>query len=70
MSNNKQTAVEWLESKMPTAFKELTINKELFAQAKEIEKEQIIKAYKEFVDTQLPNKVYEQYYNEEYGGNK
>ena len=67
MSNNKQTAVEWLESKMPTAFKELTINKELFNQAKEMEKKQIIKAYKEFVDTELPNEVYEQYYNEQYG---
>ena len=45
MSNNKQTAVEWLEDRMPTVFKNLTINKHLFEQAKEIEKQQIIDAY-------------------------
>ena len=38
--NTKQTAVEWLVSKMPTAFKELTVNKELIKQAKEMEKQQ------------------------------
>lgn len=35
------TAVEWLESKLPTLFKDLTINKKLFEQAKQMEKEQI-----------------------------
>jgi hypothetical protein len=45
MSESKQTAVEWLEERMPTAFKNLTINKHLFEQAKEIEKQQIIDAY-------------------------
>lgn len=36
----KQTAVEWLESNLPTAFKDLTINKQLIKQAKEMEKQQ------------------------------
>jgi hydroxymethylglutaryl-CoA reductase len=45
MSESKQTAVEWLEERMPTVFKNLTINKHLFEQAKEIEKQQIIDAY-------------------------
>lgn len=35
------TAVEWLESKLPTIFKELTINKGLIEQAKQMGKEQI-----------------------------
>jgi hypothetical protein len=34
------TAVEWLESNLPTAFKDLTINKQLIEQAKEMEKQQ------------------------------
>jgi len=34
------TAVEWLESNLPTAFKDLTINKQLLEQAKEMEKQQ------------------------------
>lgn len=38
----QHTAVEWLESNLPTAFKDLTINKQLIEQAKEIEKQQII----------------------------
>ena len=36
----KQTAVEWLEERMPTVFKNLTINKHLFEQAKEMEKQE------------------------------
>ena len=47
----QQTAVEWLEERMPTVFKNLTINKHLFEQAKEMEnqtkeihKQEIIKA--------------------------
>lgn len=39
------TAVEWLESNLPTAFKDLTINKQLINQAKEMEKQQ--KGYSE-----------------------
>ncbi len=41
----KQTAIEWLEERMPTVFKNLTINKHLFEQAKEMEKEQRIADY-------------------------
>jgi hypothetical protein len=33
----QQSAVEWLVSKMPTAFKDLTINKQLIEQAKQME---------------------------------
>jgi hypothetical protein len=57
----KQTAVEWLESKMPTVFKDLTINKQLIKQAKEMEKEQIIDAFNEGY---FDEKSAEQYYNE------
>lgn len=39
------TSIEWLESKLPTAFKELSINKELFKQAKEMHKKEIIDAF-------------------------
>jgi hypothetical protein len=46
----KQTAVEWLEERMPTVFKNLTINKHLFEQAKEMEKQQIMKAYEDAHD--------------------
>jgi hypothetical protein len=41
---NKQTAVEWLVEQMPTAFKNLTINKQIIAQAKEMERQQIMDA--------------------------
>ena len=45
------TSIEWLESKLPTAFKELSINKELFKQAKEMEMKQresdFVDGYKE-----------------------
>lgn len=49
MIKNKKvmTSIEWLESKLPTAFKELTINKELFKQAKEMHKKEIIEAFDE-----------------------
>jgi hypothetical protein len=38
--SKQQTAVEFLESNLPTAFKDLTINKQLIEQAKEMEKQQ------------------------------
>lgn len=64
----KQTAVEWLVDyiKNLEKYPYKTIQ-ELEEQAKEMEKEQIIDAYKTFLDTTLPNNVYEQYYNETYG---
>ena len=68
---SKMTAVEWLESKMPTAFKELTINKELIKQAKEMEKQQIIDAAiwmpKPFDKSMFLPELGKQYYNETYG---
>ena len=39
------TAVEWLEYQLPTAFKNLTINKQLIEQAKEMERQQIEDAW-------------------------
>ena len=69
--NTKQTAVEWLVSKMPTAFKELTVNKELIKQAKEMEKQQIINAYQagdgDAYHLDETKSFGEQYYNEKYG---
>jgi hypothetical protein len=56
----KQTAVEWLESKMPTVFKDLTINKQLIKQAKEIEKQQIFESW----DNGFDNGNYYGKYNE------
>jgi hypothetical protein len=71
------TAVEWLESNLPTAFKDLTINKQLIEQAKEMEKQQIVEAYTDGTNynkfkklTITPDdedyKLGEQYYNETY----
>lgn len=62
----KQTAVEWFQEqiiKIVNGTCELS-EIEIFEQAKEMEKQQIIDAYKTFLDTTLPNNVYEQYYNE------
>lgn len=68
----KQTAVEWLEDRCrPKGY----ITAEEFAQAKVMEKEQIIDAFgvgchhesKRLVGYQ---DIAEQYYNETYGGNK
>jgi hypothetical protein len=65
MSNeSKQTAVEWLEERMPTVFKNLTINKHLFEQAKEMEKQQIEDAYSLGEHQQGFEGEAEQYYNE------
>ena len=63
----KQTAVEWLEERMPTVFKNLTINKHLFEQAKEMHKQEIIDAWEDGHDS-FSTRNAEQYYNETYGG--
>ena len=71
---NKQTAVDWLEEQMPIVFKNLTINKHLFEQAKEMEKQEIMNAYYDStsqfsVDARMDYpKSAEQYYNETFGG--
>jgi hypothetical protein len=63
--SEKQTAVEWLEDKLPTIFKEITINKQLLEKAKEMEKQQIIDAH---LDGQslvsCKDEYAEQYYKE------
>jgi hypothetical protein len=56
----KQTAVEWLAEQM--LWNEF--HTPYLEQAKEMEKQQIIDAYKTFLDTTLPNEVYEEHYNE------
>ena len=76
----KQTAVEWFFEQL-TEVDYGCINKtflqinnslaghklrELFEQAKAMEKEQIIEALQEFLDITLPNEVCEQYYNENF----
>jgi hypothetical protein len=77
----KKTAIEWLESNLPTAFKDLTINKQLIEQAKELEKEQLINFHlevmkigliqdggKKWLEMYTPKiiKIAEEYYNEQF----
>jgi hypothetical protein len=66
---NKQTAVEWLESNLPTAFKDLTINKQLIEQAKEMEKEQHGNTWYTGNEDKTIHE-FEYYWEETYGGNK
>jgi hypothetical protein len=61
----KQTAVEWLESKMTDYLKSLY--KSEIEQAKEMEKQQIIDAYIEGYSATDFNVDSEQYYNETFG---
>ena len=68
----KQTAVEWLGLELNMIFHDITpklweqVN-EIFKQAKQMEKEQIVKAYIADSVLRLSTKA-EQYYNETYGG--
>ncbi len=63
----KPTAVEWLVEDLGAYLPiSITSVKLSIEQAKEMEKQQIIDAYKEFLDTTLSNEVYEQYYNEQF----
>jgi hypothetical protein len=57
----KNTAVEWLKEKW---YSNERITDETFEKAKEMEKQQIVDAYKVFVHIELPYKVYEDIYNE------
>jgi hypothetical protein len=86
MSNNKQTAVEWLVQhwkKLQSKGEKMSWNQiiQITELAKEMEKEQIIDAYltchKEYTaygkhwEMGMDEKeTFEQYYNETYGGNK
>lgn len=80
MSNNKQTAVEWLFERI-NLFCMFTDGipdewLEALEQAKEMEKQQIIKAHMNVNDDRdyrmqdvIIKEFAEQYYNEQYGGN-
>jgi hypothetical protein len=72
MTNNKQTAVEWLVERYNNPLlKDNFISKAEFEQAKAMEKEQIIDAYGDGLNafrTDFCNR--DEYYNETYGGNK
>jgi hypothetical protein len=76
MSNNKQqTAVEWLYNELLNAEPNVLEWNKLLERAKEMEKEQIIKAHGikfDYSYSQIDPKEItgEQYYNEIYGGNK
>ena len=61
LKRNKMTAVEWLVNVVQSCIAPNFIPKEIVKQAKEMEKQQIIDAYKEGVDG---TKLAEQYYNE------
>jgi hypothetical protein len=73
MSNNKQTAVEWLIDEIEKHYiinngsLDPTIVMELKRQAKAIHKEEIIKSWMA-TDNELQRIVAEQYYNETFGG--
>ena len=59
----KQTAVEWLYEKV---WKDLnfSISSSILDHAKEMEKQQIFDAYREFIDFSLSDKVCDEYYKE------
>ncbi len=67
----KQTAVEWLFDQLPDHLRLSEDGFDMFQQAKEMEKEQIIEAFKH---GELPplfvNFDAEQYYEQTYGGAK
>ena len=65
MSNMKkqQTAVEWLVEQLNTPGFAQVVTDEEIQQAIKMEKEQIIDACKEFLDTTLSDDAYEEYYN-------
>jgi hypothetical protein len=71
----KQTAIEWIISQIvedqTIKAKSMTEWINIFEQAKEMEKEEIIKSYEEgHFHLELDSYNPEQYYNETYGGNK
>jgi uncharacterized protein with FMN-binding domain len=77
MTNNKQqTAVEWFYDEMIKFIKlrsKYSTDREIFKQAREMEKERIIKANRDGVDMVVDKKDFisgEQYYEQTYGGNK
>lgn len=74
LNQNKMTAVEWLVDQLFSDNVIFGVSKELFDQAKEMEKEQIIKAWNtrskiDSVLTYTDNRTAEQYYTETYESN-
>jgi HEPN domain-containing protein len=86
MEQVKQTAVEWLIEQIESGKIEIVYSNkihsikcipEIIDQAKEMEKQEIINAYRDGRSDQQSekpsrfyNRMAEQYYNETYGGNK
>ena len=64
----KKSSIEWLFKHYLPLKKGLELNQplvvELYKKAKEMHKQEVIEAYKTFLDTTLPNQVYEELYNE------
>jgi spore coat polysaccharide biosynthesis protein SpsF (cytidylyltransferase family) len=71
MSNDKQTAVEWLLDRIEDVDLTEKLWENVKQQAKEMEKEQIEEAYKYArAHWSREDGNAERYYNETYGGNK
>ena len=69
----QQTAISWLRKKLEETYDKegklpLAYTLYLVEQAKQMEKEQIVKAYSNGSNDRLKNRINEQYYNETYGG--
>ena len=65
----QQTAVEWLIMQLPVKIRVELYEQNIHEQAKEMEKEQIIEAYKYGNQSDVYYKP-EQYYNETFSNNK
>jgi len=73
MEQVKQTATEWLYEQLTSTWFDKTSGRDIFEQAKEMEKEQIKNAYTTGVEEDVwnnPLRTGEMYYKETYGGNK
>lgn len=69
----KQTAVEFYHSELKKILYNVIVTPEqvmemadALAQAQKMEKQQIIDAYKTFLDTTLPDNVFKEEYNEKF----
>jgi hypothetical protein len=74
MESIKQTATEWLYEQLTSTWFDKTSGQHILEQANAKHKEQIIDAFTNEDniqwDKQLRTRAAEQYYNEQYGGNK
>ena len=74
MEQVKQTATEWLYEQLTSTWFDKTSGQHILEQANAKHKEQIIDAFTNEDniqwDKQLRTRAAEQYYNEQYGGNK